>query len=186
MNEIERTIKDEQNNFELPLLAKLLVAILIFVFIKHYIDYDDLYYNDEPLVTKVVNVGELPEYIDGGKSGTDRYTFKSTDYNCRFWIAEGALDIMKNDDQLKSIIEGIRKDQKVSLDIYKKAEDKMNDPEFRALVIGLTLNNKVIISPDQVREADKRNRNINIIGAPIIITGILIALYWRKIKQIWD
>jgi hypothetical protein len=90
--------------------------------------------------------------------------------------------VIQKNDQLKSVIEGIKKNQKVTLDIYKKAEEKLIDSEYRAFIIGLTLDNKLIFSPDQVREADKKNRDINIIGAPIIIFVILIALYWKKIK----
>jgi hypothetical protein len=55
MNEIETIIKDKEDRFALPLIAKLLVAILIYIFIKHYFDFDGKYYNGEPLVTKVVN-----------------------------------------------------------------------------------------------------------------------------------
>lgn len=166
----------KENKDGLPYLLLIAIAGIGFNLYYKY----DRYYLGEPLVTKEVVVEEKPAYIKAGKGGTDRYTFKGTQYLCRFWLSHGALTAIKDDDIIEKEINSVNIGDTVEVKIRQSDEVKLQDWEARPRVIEFKKGDKIIISINQIQEKDQKWYYINF-GVPILCLLIWIILMARRL-----
>ena len=147
----------------------------------------DRYYLGETLIKKQVLIEDRPKYIYS-KHETSRYTFKGTNFDCRFWLSEGALKTIKSDENIKIEIESVKVGDTIEIKIRQTDEFKLQDSTARLRVIEFLKNKRVIISANQVQKEDKKWFNINF-GVPILCLIIWVVaqtirlIKWEKNKK---
>ena len=143
----------------------------------------DRYYLGEKLIEKQIVISDPPEYVNAGKGGTDRYTFSGKNFQCRFWLSQGALKKIKSNYIIKNEIESINSGDSIEIKIRQTDELSLQDTKARPRVIEFSRQNRTIISASQVQEEDKKWFYINF-GVPILCLIIWIILQVkRQIKR---
>lgn len=138
----------------------------------------DRYYLGEALVTKQIFIQDKPEYIYS-KHGTSRYTFKGTNFNCRFWLSEGALKVITSDENISREIDAIGVGDTIEIKIRKADESKLQDTTARPRVIEFLKGNRIVISATQVQNEDRKWFYINF-GIPVLCLLIWIAAQVKR------
>ncbi|MDF2193456.1 hypothetical protein [Paraflavitalea sp. CAU 1676] len=139
----------------------------------------DRYYLGEPLIARQIYIQDKPEYIYDGE-GTSRYTFKGKNYPCRFWLSEGALKTIKDNELIKNSVEFIEIGDTIEVKIRQPDELKLQDAAARPRVIELARKSTVIISASQVQAEDQKWLYINF-GIPIVCLLIWLFIQVRRI-----
>jgi hypothetical protein len=171
-------LKTEKSKDILPYLLLIAIAGIGFNFYYKY----DRYYLGEALIIKSVIIQDKPEYIYASK-GTSRYTFRSLHNTCRFWLSEGALQTINDNDSIKKQIEQINIGDTIEIKIRKTDGKFLQDEKARLRVIELIKDKNVIISKDQVQADDNKWFYINF-GFPVLCLLIwVIAQVRRGIKK---
>ncbi|HLO79489.1 MAG TPA: hypothetical protein VK166_00940 [Chitinophagaceae bacterium] len=160
------------------ILPYLLLIAIIGIGFNLYYKYDR-YYLGEALITKRVIIKDRPEYIYS-KHGTSRYTFKGTDFNCRFWLSEGALKTINDDESIKREIETVKIGDTIEVKIRLIDELKLVDTAARPRVIEFLKGNRTIISANQVQSEDRKWFYINF-GVPIFSLLIWIIIQLKRL-----
>ena len=93
--------------------------------------------------------------------------------------------MINSDEGLKSAIEKIPSGQAIKVELYKKDEASLDYANARIAVIGLSIDDKIIFSPEQVRIADKRSLNRNLTLGAIVLVILTVLLSWKSIKKIF-
>jgi len=185
MNKIDTVKNDNETAYVIPLIGKIIFAAIFLTLLYTYFDLGNKYYEGEELISKNLTVNEPPKYIQGGKGGINRYSFNSNEFPCRFWACQGALAMINSDEGLKSAIEKIPSGQAIKVELYKKDEASLDYADARIAVIGLSIDDKIIFSPEQVRIADKRSLNRNLTLGAIVLVILTVLLSWKSIKKIF-
>jgi hypothetical protein len=144
----------------------------------------DRYYLGEKLIEKQVIVNDPPEFVNTGIGGTDRYTLSVEGYRCRFWISEGGLSIVRDDENLENKIKAIKSGQAVSLKIRKTDEPDLQNEKARLRIIEISNNQELLIKANDVESKDRVWYRINF-GVPIValITWLILQLRRVLIKK---
>lgn len=148
----------------------------------------DRYYLAEPLSKKIIIINDKPEYVNGGKGGTSRYTFAGNDYQCRFWLSEGSLDAATKNDSIENAIKSIKIGDTIQIQIRTADNDFLQDNSKRIRVVGLTKQNNLLVDPEYVHKQDKKWRNINIEFAifALVSGSIWKIIHYYKTKRVHD
>jgi hypothetical protein len=173
-------IDEEKEKPEDPLPFLLLIGIAGIGFNLYY--YYDRYYLGENLITKQVFIKDRPEYIYS-ESGTSRYTFKGTNFECRFWLSEGALATINSDENIKKEIETVNLGDTVEIKIRQTDEKKLQDSTARPRVIEFIKGKRTIISENQVQSEDKKSLYINFGFSILCLLIWIIVVVKRLIKK---
>src|SRR5688572_2261732 len=115
------TLSDQEEAKKFDIKPFLLIIGIAGIGFNLYYKYDR-YYLGETLTEKIVTVNDPPEYVETGKSGTDRYTLSAEGYKCRFWISEGGLSIVRNNENIENKIKAIKKGEVIRLKIRQPDE----------------------------------------------------------------
>jgi hypothetical protein len=185
MNEIEAQVKAvEERTIVLPIVLKWFLVVMVASLVMNYFDLGDKYYQGEELSMIVITIKETPEFIDGGKSGPDRFAFKSVEHSSRFWIMGGALTIVFTNGNRKEAVIGLKEGQQVILEIHKSDLDFLKQSNMRIPVEGLRVDNKLIIDPKQVMQEDAKSIRLNLIICSVLFFLALVGLSWKRIKNV--
>ena len=152
-----------------------IIGIGLFAFKFHN---GERYFQNEPLTAKTVIVSDTPRYINGGRSGTDRYTFAVREFACRLWLSEGALYAVKKHDSIEARVRAIRLGDTVLIKVRSNELGSLQDSNSRVRVMGLYQSNSTLVDPAYVYQEDSEGRTINLVAGAIAfaIAAILIVL----------
>jgi hypothetical protein len=139
----------------------------------------DRYYLGEALMEKQITINDPPEYIETGKGGTDRYTLSGEGYMCRFWISEGGLSIVRNDENIENKIKAIKHGDVISLKIRQTEEPNLQNVSARLRIIELSDSREVLIRANEVEAKDRKWYRINF-GVPIAALIICLFIQLRR------
>ena len=144
----------------------------------------DRYYLGEKLVEKQITVYDPPELVETGKGGTDRYTLRGEEYKCRFWISEGGLSIVRDNDNSENKIKSIKKGEVITLKIRQTDVPHLQKESARLRIIELSTSQETLIRADEVKAKDRKWYRVNF-GVPIaaLIIWIIIKLRQLLIKK---
>ena len=138
----------------------------------------DRYYLNELLTTKTIVISDRPEYINSSK-GTSRYSFRGKEYQCRFWLSEGALDAVRQNDSIENAIKAINISDTIQIEIRVADDNVLQDYSEKVRVIGLKNKGVVLVDPKYVNQQDNKSRNINLGFSALLLVG---SLLWRIIR----
>jgi hypothetical protein len=155
--------KDEKNGNAVK--AYLIIAIALFGLLDHTFDLRGRYYLGEALTPVSITLKDTMEFVDGGKYKTDRYSFKTNEFNCRFWIGDGALDFVKDHPQIESKIKYLKSGEKIEIDIEASEQNQVQRFEERIKIYGLRLRQTEVFAASDVIHVDKSKRLLNILFA---------------------
>lgn len=139
------------------------------------------YYLGEGLTEMSVTVEESPEYYSR-KHSESRYNFKAVQYPCELWLSAGALDMIKDNEDLKKQIEKITPGDSLTIEIRTNDKSLLEQSSGTVRVMGLKNKTATLIQAQKVEKADRKWFIIAITsGILMLIAGILIFLYhWKK------
>jgi hypothetical protein len=184
IREQEGTDDDTKNNLSL-LGTAMLIVIPLCVIIK----YSHTIYvqqKAETLRTLIVTSSDSPEYVREMTEGGgvhERYVLKAQEFNCHFWILGEAFEIVKNNGKTNELLESIQRGDKLTLAISEKDEDQLGRLYFDARLFGLSKNDHILFSPEQLEVIQKDNLNSTLVVATILEIIVFISLMWRRIKR---
>ncbi|MDB5200635.1 MAG: hypothetical protein JWQ27_44 [Ferruginibacter sp.] len=142
----------------------------------------DRYYLGEALIEKQIIVKNPPEYVETGKGGTDRYILDGEAYKCRFWISEGGLSIVRDNDRIEHEIKNIKTGETIILKVRQADEPRVQDESARLRVIELSTSREKLISAIDVEAKDRKSYKINF-GLPIAALMIWLVIQLRKLLK---
>ncbi len=161
--------------------AYLIIACALLIVLDHTFDIRGQYYLGEALTPISITLKDTMEFVDGGKYKTDRYSFETNEFNCRFWIGDGALDFVKDHPQIESKIKSIKSGEQINIDIEAAEQNQVQKFDERIKIYGLRLHQTEVFAASDVIHVDKSKRLLNILFA--LAFGILgvCLLKWDQI-----
>jgi hypothetical protein len=144
----------------------------------------DRYYLGDTLIEKRIVVNDPPEYVETGKGGTDRYTLSGQTYLCRFWISEGGLAIVRDNQDIENKIKGIKKGDSIIIKIRQTDQSNLQNESARLRIIELTNKNEQLLKAIELEAKDRKWYYINF-GVPIValIIGLTIQVRQMVLKK---
>jgi len=182
--EQEGTEGETNDNLSL-LWTAILIIIPLCVIIK-YINTNYIQQKAENLITLTVTSSDSQKYeqeVAESGSRQERYVLKAQEFNCHFWITREPLAIIKGNRKTKELLESIQRDDKLTLVISEKDENQLGSLYFKARLFGLSKNDDILFSPEQLKIFQKDNMNSTLIGATIFEISVFLGLIWRRIKR---
>ncbi|MFN4249124.1 MAG: hypothetical protein ACK4EY_15460 [Flavipsychrobacter sp.] len=173
-------MNNQQTKSNRDILKYLLLFGIIGLGFNLYYKYDR-YYLGEPTTVKKISVQDKPEYISS-RRGTSRYSFKGADHNCRFWLSEGALDLINDNEQLKKNVESILVGDTVEIEIRKTDTIKLEDSDAKIRVVGFAKDYTVFIAACEVEAKDRKDFYINF-GIPITCLLIWLVIQTKGLVE---
>jgi len=157
-----------------------MIGIGLFIFNFHNAE---RYFQNEPLTTKAVTVIDTPRYINGGKSGTDRYTFAAREFACRLWLSEGALVAIKKHDSIEARVRAIRLGDTVFIKVRTNELGSLRDSNARVRVMGLYRSDTTLVDPAYVFQEDSEGRTTNLVAGAIAFAIAVILIVLSILKR---
>lgn len=156
-----RASKNQPKESRHPSLLRYCILIGLAGLFMSVVSFHDWYYFGESLINEPVTIKSPPVYVYGGKHGTNRYEFEVNEYNCDFWLAYGALDIINHDPALKGRIKSI------------KAGDQIR-------VMELSKDGVAIVSAAKVSDKDKTSFYWRMgVSVLLVIVGAVAEIRYR-------
>lgn len=140
----------------------------------------DKYYTNEPLVCKSGIIRSKFEFYHAGKFGTHRYHFELQDYEAEFWIANGSLDVLNDNDSLVDLVKSIPIGTPISICYKYSNESKLHNRDAAIKVVALNVLDNDIISAKDVKEKDSSNMLFDFGFSSLLVVGGTAYLLKRK------
>jgi hypothetical protein len=167
----------EENNSKLSLSKTFLLFGLFGLFItgrKQFVDS----YSGEPLKKEIATVSKIPGHVEGGKT-TSRIQFNVNEHFSEFWIMNSGLE--KYLEVFPEPENSMKLGDTVELYFLEDYTNKLTNPLNEIPIVGLKLNNKVILDPRQIEQVDRTwifwGYVLSII---LLVTGAIIYLIKRR------
>jgi len=156
-----------------------LIGVLLIGFNLHN---SSRYFQNEPLTTKTITISDTPRYINGGRSGTSRYSFGARGFACWWWLSEGALTLVSKQDSIEAMVRGIRRGDTVSIRVRSNELGDVQDSRGRVRVMGLYYKGKTLVDPADVYREDSASRRLNLVAGAIafVVAGVFFVLSRRR------
>ncbi len=168
MNEIKQREDDRATR---PVMIDYI--IMVGIVILGYTIYDKLNNTISGVDHKTATITILgtPEFIDGGKGGTDRFEIKTKEHPSKFWISGSSLDVLFNDYNLKQKVENLKTGDPCTVTIRKTDESLLGMPGQRIEVIGLLTKDDSIIELKDVERQNNKSFWIGLVIGILVFTG---------------
>jgi hypothetical protein len=139
-------------------------------------------YAGNALFSYTDSLKEAPTFYSPGKS-PDYYLFQLSYSRSKFVITGPACDFIRNDNNRRNAIEALDVGRVVTVQYQNVDEGLSNSNINKVNAVGLSIDDNVILSPNQVIEVNKKDdRMYFYIASGLFISG-LISLYLRKRKR---
>ncbi|PZR29807.1 MAG: hypothetical protein DI535_01510 [Citrobacter freundii] len=144
-----------------------------------YILFHDEFYKGEPILAhKVVLSDDMRFSSDDGLS---YYFFTVEEYKAVLRMKNGAYNVLKSDTSLENRVKSLKYQD--TLDIMLRVADNRNLFRDKKIeVIGLSVNDTLLIDPAMVKEADRREKRDSGVIKWTVVALIGIILF-RKYKR---
>gem|GEM_PF-2349298 len=144
----------------------------------------DKYYLGEPLIEKNIIVSDPPEYINTERGGTDRYTLSGEEYLCKFWISEGRLSLIRENQAIEHKLKAIKKSDTIIIKIRQTDELYLQTESSRLRIFELSNKNEQILNAIEVGALDSKWYRINL-GLPVaaLVIGLIIQIRQMVMKR---
>ncbi len=183
MNPIEELKTSNDTNKVLPKLGMTLFLVIIIYQIYRYYEIINARYNNENIIALNVTASDTPEYTPWRKYVTGRYSIKAKEFNCHFWAINGELGLLENNEIKRHQVESIKRGDILKLNIYESDKIHLNGLYSEIELVGLSVNNKIIYTVNDVKTYDKEKQESGLITASFFVFLILGGLIWRRIKK---
>jgi hypothetical protein len=167
----------EENTSNLSTSKLFLIFGLFGLFItarKQFVDS----YRGEPLVQETGTISEIPTSEGGGKI-TSRIQFNVKEHFAQFWIMNSGqkkyLEIFPDPQN------SMKLGDTVVVYFLEHYKSKLTNPLNEIPIIGLKHNNKVLLDPRQIEQAD--NKWIfwgYVLSIPLLVTGAIIYIIKKR------
>lgn len=157
---------------------------LILIIRSYYDKQIGTYYTGNKLSTFADTLKEKIWFTTGGKGVSDKYHIQLAYNLSKFIIADNGCTIINRNENKENLITALSPGDLVTITYESSYKDLINDSRNTIKILGLSGTRFQILSPDEVRIADKKDiRNWNIGGIILIFFGGL-AYYYRKKEKI--
>lgn len=161
MNPLEELKTSKDFNKLLPKLGITLLLVIIIYQVYRYYEIVNARYNNERIISLNVTASDTPEYTPWSKYVKGRYSIKAKEFNCHFWAINGELGMLENNERKRHQVESIVRDDKIKLDIYESDEIYINRLYSKVELVGLSVNNKIVYTVDDVRTYEKKSSKVD-------------------------
>ncbi|WP_110052481.1 hypothetical protein [Chitinophaga sp. S165] len=139
------------------------------------------YYLGEDLVEITVKMTESPADIHTRSTATTRYSLKTAEYPCEFWLSFSAYKLIKDDKAAKKQLDQIIAGDLVTVEIRANKKIYLEQSSAAMPVMGLKTQTSQILDSKKLEQADKKRLMINIgLSILAIIGGILIFFFSKE------
>lgn len=151
----------------------------IFIMRTFYSQRAGTYYNGNELSYYTDTLREKPSFFHVSKT-SDYYQFQLSYTRSKFIVVDNGCSIVQNDKEKSNIVNSLDSGEIVTVGYLADAEDLTNSNQNKVKAIVLAINNKTIVSADEVVTADSSSKKkYYLIGLGLIICGF-VSLYLRK------
>ncbi len=186
MDSIEESKTTQDIRKGLPKLGvTILIVIVLYQVYRHY-ELINARYNNEKIKELNVISSDKPKYTPWSKHVTGRYSIKAKEFNCHFWIINEELNLIENNDIKRHKIESIERGDSLKLNFYESDEKYFNGLYSEVELIGLSINNEIVYTVDDIKIYNKENQRRGLITASAFCLMIIVGLIWNKIKKSED
>lgn len=166
----------------IPALLMIVLFLAVSGWTIFYIFFHDESYKGEPLLAhKVV----LSDDMKFASSEDFRYYFFTTEeYKAVFRLKNGGYSILKADSDLENRVRALKYRDTIDI-MLRVADNRKIFKDKKIEVIGLSVNDTLLIDPAAVKEVDRkeRKRSLFVKWMVIAVAGIILFVKYRQRKR---
>ncbi len=170
----------DNNKTALP-FAIIALATGFLIFTVNYNNHEN-YYTGELLRKLFIVTTQAPTYHIGGKASDSHYTITAKEYACQFWIADGALKVVRQNDSLKEALKNMTAEDTLLLQIRSTDIPDLQTEKKTSRIIGMTLKGQSLLTPASVEKEDRSTRQLNLRIGAVVFIAALGWIAWKSIR----